>query len=378
MPNMQLHNEIRTVQSQLKTAIQNHQMIVFKLKDRPVSIKLRVQMCNIQRHIVSLGERQKKLLTQLRQELEANGGSMKMSPLQNLRPNPLYPQLSSKSQPIKKELINIKCESILDGYENTNNIQAKPEVPHTSRRKSKLVAITDLPLTNGHSVPSPTPVLKENTPSSTPSSSPTHSSNPVKQPKQRTARVESIPTSSVSDESQDAFVNLPADPETRKKLQFMTALSLVTREVLTELKNRRTERKRRSTANPHFLYGSILEQKRKRTSYLAKSPAVDVPSISTSGSSKANEEENSPQSACMSCTSTNGSLSKCAVCQKSFHWIVFMMLQSLNLPREESSIANRVRRIKPMLLIMSLAHLSLIVNPNVFICKPQHFSFPLS
>lgn len=37
-------------------------------------------------------------------------------------------------------------------------------------------------------------------------------------------------------------------------------LGLVTREVLTELQNRRTERKRRSTANPQFLYGNNLDQ----------------------------------------------------------------------------------------------------------------------
>lgn len=39
-----------------------------------------------------------------------------------------------------------------------------------------------------------------------------------------------------------------------------TLSGLVTREVLAELQNKRSERKRRSTANPHFLYGNILEQ----------------------------------------------------------------------------------------------------------------------
>lgn len=177
------------------------------------SIKLRVQMCNIQRHIVSLGEKQvrspcfylpyftcmtsnslniffiffnlqKKLLTQLRLELEADGGrSSSTSPLQNLRPNPLNSQVSSKSLPIKKELINIKSETNLN--ENTNTQVKTEAVPHSSRRKSKLVATPDVLLTNGHSTPSPTPVQKENTPSSTPSTSPTHTSSSVKQPKQR-------------------------------------------------------------------------------------------------------------------------------------------------------------------------------------------------
>lgn len=319
MSDMQLRNEIRSVQSQLKSAIQNHQMIVFKLKDRPVSIKLRVQMCNVQRHIVSLGEKQKKLLTQLRQKLEADGVALNsMSALQNLRPNPLNSQVAPNQKPIKREPINIKCETNLDIHENANT-QVKQEVSsHSSRRKSKLVATPDLSLTNGRN--SQTPVQNENTPSSTPSSSPTHSPHHITLPKQRTARVESVPPSPASEESQDDYLNLPADPETRKKLQFMTALSLVTREVLAELQNKRTERKRRSTANPHFLYGYHSDQKRKRTNYLAKSTTGDTHSLSTGGLGKADEEESSSLPVCMSCSSANGSLCLCTACKKSFHW----------------------------------------------------------
>lgn len=318
--NAQLRSEIRSVQTQMKTAIQNHQMIVFKLKDQPVSIKLRVQMCNVQRHIVSLGEKQKKLLAQLRQELEASGIKTEHKPslkvLQNLRPNPLHndDEVSPKSINIKKEP-EIKSEYV----EPSDNIPApvKPEVvPHSSRRKSKLVATPDLPLTNGHPVVSSSPSLKENTPSSTPSSSPTHVAIPIKPVKTRTPKRDSIPPSSASEESQDSFIHLPADPELRKKLQFMTALSLVTREVLAELQNRRSVRKRQSTANPQFLYGNSIDQKRRKANYLSNSAAGVMPLIASSKE----PAKPSPSAVCVSCSSSDGSLSQCSSCGKTFHW----------------------------------------------------------
>ncbi|KAK3919658.1 PHD finger protein 21B [Frankliniella fusca] len=321
--NTQLLADIRSVQSQLKSAIQNHQMIVFKLKDRPVSIKLRVQMCNVQRHIVSLGEKQKKLLAQLRKELETTGGIMKteqkpsVEQLTNFKPNPLNPLLSSKPISIKKE-IDVKSECS-DGSDSPV-VPVKSEVPqHTSRRKSKLVATPDLPILNGHSVtPSTSPSHKENTPSSTPSSSPTHSLNinkPQRQSSSKTPKRESTQLSTTSDDSQDTYINLPVDPEQRKKLQFMTALSLVTREVLTELQNRRTERKRRSTANPQFYYGSAPDLKRKRTLYLANT-AVGIEPMTDFTKSK---DQGKPQS-CYACSGSTGVICQCSLCPKAFHW----------------------------------------------------------
>lgn len=321
--NMQLRADIRSVQSQLKSAIQNHQMIVFKLKDRPVSIKLRVQMCNVQRHIVSLGEKQKKLLTQLRKELEITGGVIKteqkpyVQPLQSFQPNPMNQLVSSKPVSIKKEP-DFKSE----GSDASDNpaVPVKSEVvPHTSRRKSKLVATPDLPNINGRSAtPSTSPSQKENTPSSTPSSSPTHSMNVIKSQKQssnKTPKRENTQPSTTSDDSQDTYINLPVDPEQRKKLQFMTALSLVTREVLTELQNRRTERKRRSTANPQFYYGTGPDLKRKRPLYLANTAVGIVPIIHPAKTL----DQQKPQS-CYSCASLNGVMCQCSSCHKAFHW----------------------------------------------------------
>ncbi|XP_015929772.1 PHD finger protein 21A isoform X2 [Parasteatoda tepidariorum] len=48
--------------------------------------------------------------------------------------------------------------------------------------------------------------------------------------------------------------------EQKKKLEFLTALGLVTRDSLCDLKNKRMERKRRSTANPQFSNAALEEK----------------------------------------------------------------------------------------------------------------------
>ncbi|XP_018375118.1 PREDICTED: uncharacterized protein LOC108768916 isoform X7 [Trachymyrmex cornetzi] len=58
-----------------------------------------------------------------------------------------------------------------------------------------------------------------------------------------------------------------------EKCYYLNCLGLITKSKFIELQNRRVERKRRSTANPHFVY-SMLEQpsKRRRYSYLSGNP----------------------------------------------------------------------------------------------------------
>lgn len=57
---------------------------------------------------------------------------------------------------------------------------------------------------------------------------------------------------------------LPSPPPTDEKdikARFMTALSLIPKEMLHEMQNRKVERKRRSTAtnNPNFVYNNDWE-----------------------------------------------------------------------------------------------------------------------
>lgn len=48
----------------------------------------------------------------------------------------------------------------------------------------------------------------------------------------------------------------PIDPQDVSQSEFLNYFSLATHEVYKEMQNKRAERKRRSTANPHFLYGN--------------------------------------------------------------------------------------------------------------------------
>ncbi|GFG31104.1 hypothetical protein Cfor_04603 [Coptotermes formosanus] len=98
----------------------------------------------------------------------------------------------------------------------------------------------------------------------------------------RPSSVSSTSSSTTSEDSEDlqrehdevvvkCCSSIEGNPSQATKLQFMSAVGLVTREVLSELQNRRVERKRRSTANhTQFVYGSFWDvSKRKKSSYLS-------------------------------------------------------------------------------------------------------------
>lgn len=48
----------------------------------------------------------------------------------------------------------------------------------------------------------------------------------------------------------------PVNPHDISQAEFLANFGLVTHDVYKEMQNKRVERKRRSTANPHFLYGN--------------------------------------------------------------------------------------------------------------------------
>lgn len=50
--------------------------------------------------------------------------------------------------------------------------------------------------------------------------------------------------------------NNPLDPHDVSQADFLNYFCLATHDVYKEMQNKRVERKRRSTANPHFLYGN--------------------------------------------------------------------------------------------------------------------------
>ncbi|EFN84140.1 PHD finger protein 21A [Harpegnathos saltator] len=85
------------------------------------------------------------------------------------------------------------------------------------------------------------------------------------------------PSSVGTASGEDDIVEVPMDENSNKKEEtkeeyedeimnkefFLRTLELITKEIALELQNKRAERKRRSTANPHFVY-SMVEQPAKR------------------------------------------------------------------------------------------------------------------
>lgn len=133
------------------------------------------------------------------------------------------------------------------------------------------------------------------------------------------------------------------------KVDFMAALGLITHETLSELQSRRSERKRRTTANPQFSYGNWdhSDRKRKSNHYLSspvppnfKRPRAGRPRIGSSPSNSRpvtpddGSERGSPNGyansvmrngllmdhdeICSICQTT-GDLLNCDTCTQSFH-----------------------------------------------------------
>lgn len=67
-----------------------------------------------------------------------------------------------------------------------------------------------------------------------------------------------------SDEKQEEEKQKEYKIESTEKENFLSCLGLITQERCAELQNRRVERKRRSTANPHYVYPTFNQQPSKR------------------------------------------------------------------------------------------------------------------
>lgn len=205
------------------------QIVVLKLRDDPLNSQLKKQLLGMQKHILLLGESQKRLLQQLRKELEANSTN---------------------------GTLNVKSVAMSLGF------------------------ISNL---KGRDRPSCTPI--------------------------RPSSVSSTSSSTTSEDSEDlqrehdevvvkCCTGMEGNPNQATKLQFMNAVGLVTREVLSELQNRRVERKRRSTANhTQFVYGSFWDvSKRKKSSYLSSGLPPPTRQLTRSLRTEARLEEKPPSS----------------------------------------------------------------------------------
>ncbi|KAK1131368.1 hypothetical protein K0M31_017653 [Melipona bicolor] len=230
-----LQEEILTVQTKLKNAIRDHQICVGKLKDDPNNTDILGQIQKIHLHIVSLGRCQKQVVQRLRKEVEtfkaenANGAKVSIASLLGLNNN----------------------------NHITNNNETKLKTGNDFTTKSSKEDYEEI-VRNGD-ILSPT----RNHPAPT---------------KERPSSVETISgEDDVIEVSMDENSNEKSEKEepeackveSTEKVDFLNNLGLITTKTCAELQNKRAERKRRSTANPQFVYSNLeVPTKRKRHSYL--------------------------------------------------------------------------------------------------------------
>ncbi|XP_077264853.1 uncharacterized protein LOC143898926 isoform X2 [Temnothorax americanus] len=230
-----LHEEIVDVQRKLQKAILEHQIYVERQKDDPNNPDILGQMEKIQVYIVSLGRCQKQIVQRLRKEVDAfkadnaNGSKVSIPSLLGLNNNN---HITNNNE--------TKHEAAANGFETKPSKEDYEEVVrngdvHRSRPRDNDCA-----------------KLR-------PSSVETVSGEDD---------VVEVSLDENSDDKQEE-VQKEHDIESPEKYNYLNCLGLITKSKCMELQNRRVERKRRSTANPQFVY-SMFEQpsKRKRHSYL--------------------------------------------------------------------------------------------------------------
>lgn len=231
------HADIRHIQNQLKIAILNHQVMVKKKNEDPTNIHIQVQLRDAQRHIISLGEIQKQLIQRLRKELEANSTNSTLN-------NKTTIKCSEKDNDIEITQTN-NCSSSSTGViGSTVNIKSSSTSASEDKSKTRNGDIYCSPVDNlENSSADEMRLLAISSPSSS--------------------------SSSFSDDEREIQESLAAEIS-QEKIAFLQAVGLITREILSDLQNRRVERKRRSTANhTQFVYGSHWDvSKRKKNGYL--------------------------------------------------------------------------------------------------------------
>ncbi|XP_043287246.1 uncharacterized protein [Venturia canescens] len=238
-----LQLEIQSVQSKLKNAIRDHQICVGKLKDDPNNPDILDRIQEIQLHIVSLGRCQKQVVQRLRKEVDdfkaANANDVKVSVAALLGLNNNN-HITANNESRNDDISGVRVAS--NGLDNVRLATAKEDYEDIVR--------------NGDVT-----------------------SRCNKSPKKgRSVSVETLSgddEASTEHEQRDNKRQMSEEPrverriECSEQLSFLKVLGLITTHKSTELQNRRAERKRRSTANPQFVYSNWdVPTKKKRHSYL--------------------------------------------------------------------------------------------------------------
>ncbi|XP_014474986.1 PREDICTED: uncharacterized protein LOC106744588 isoform X1 [Dinoponera quadriceps] len=234
-----MQEEINSTQNKLGKAILEHQKCMGMLKEDPNNSDIRKQKEQIQLHILSLGKIQKQIVERLRKTVQndaadnANGSkvSIKFPSLWGLNNNN---HITNNNE--------TKHETVANGFETKPSKEDYEEV----------VANGDVP----------SPLQHNNCTKRSPNLVVTVSGEDD---------IVEVPMDENSNKKQDEMEE-ENEEKVKEKLKkiLLSYLELMTTQEALELQNKKAERKRRSTANPQFVY-SMMEQpakRQKRVSYL--------------------------------------------------------------------------------------------------------------
>ncbi|XP_076328786.1 PHD finger protein 21A-like [Tachypleus tridentatus] len=340
--------DLQTLQKQLKSAIQKHQIVVSKMRDDPQSMVLKKHLHDLQSEIENLSEKQKLVVEQLRKELEKKQQnqhqilkpahcndevvSQHIGLVQSLSQPQMQVRLVSSTTPspfMQKVTIPIKVHGKKPTSKSSSFLHLLPQqaekrvmstlvnnlvapgtnltlktqlgtaviLPNNSSTTSdhsveqqKSQPILVVPSVSSKSEESPRIVLDISSPIRIPQYPPpvnkvivpvavSHqtislSNNSIIQGQSKPVTTSASqplttlkPASSVS-HLKIVYPRQKTPPkEQQKKSNFMAALGLMTKDALSELQNKKLERKRRTTANPQFS-NAALEEKRKNAKFL--------------------------------------------------------------------------------------------------------------
>lgn len=345
--------ELQSLQSQLKSAIQNHQIVLSKMRIDPQNTALQKQLHDLQADIMALSEKQKQVVQQLRSELEKKQGTAVLKLTHNAQVLPRAVQLSTGPVKLQGALKGGGTAAVLlphlvvvPGGPAPRPQEAVltppirvPQYPPTScnQRNITTTVTTTSTVNNASSLPPPvvsrapkscvTVMLANNNGGGL---GPALSTQSAKVPVVPTMTVTSRSHATTSNAASSTvaipcrIVQLPpattspvpvpkVAKEDHRKLQLMSALGLMTREALRELQHRRGERKRRTTANPHFSSAALEEKRRNAQLLLGEGPqhrtrARGRPRLGSSAPSSPEGSSNE------TCATPNGHLSPVPAC----------------------------------------------------------------
>ncbi|XP_077994749.1 PHD finger protein 21A-like [Glandiceps talaboti] len=335
------NTELAGLQSQLRKEIQSHQITVMKIKNDPQNPELQRLLHDHQAKIRALSDKQKKVVQQLRKELGVKKEDNGALPTHTQRPfgdaiisrSSIIPSAPSAivSPTVKSPvpLIVDKTKQDVPKLIPSPPGQGRLTIMGSKSPSSKQLSISaplKVPQLNrvlGHSNRTPT-LLSQGSRGVYASILGKRSALSHRHSTDRRSPIDNM-TKTESIVSRTAV-----KPGEGKKVEFMASLGLITPQTLEEIQSKRTERKRRSTANPQFSNYGQYEPDRKRHvgSYLSAHPTNEKkrrgrpPKFSDSRPSSPEEDENGNGSQLLlrlnkSQLNNDGHDDICAVCKQS-------------------------------------------------------------